>query len=118
MDSVVFYDAVYPGGLPVTETSPGDTVYIRSVVSDPFGAFDITGADLTLSGPGGISVNASMDAVDSVGAVKTYEYAYRITPDSSVGFWQAEVTAYEGGEGTIEHSGVGILESVTGNPPV
>jgi uncharacterized repeat protein (TIGR01451 family) len=116
VDSVAFYDDVYPGGNMISHAVLGDTVYIRSVVSDPFGAFDITGADITLSGPGGVSTNSGMTEVTSSGELKTYEMPYTIPPGSPEGTWTADVTAYEGLEGAIEHTGSAVLDSVSGLP--
>ena len=106
VDSVQFYDAAYPGGSPITATAPGPTVYVRAVVSDPFGSFDITSSYLTLLDPVSTPVvnNLAMTQVaDSGAATKTYEYAYTIPASGLNGSWTAQVTANEGTEGTISH---------------
>ena len=106
VDSVQFYDAAYPGGSPITVTAPGPTVYVRAVVSDPFGSFDITSSYLTLLDPVSTPVvnNVAMTEVaDSGVTTKTYEHAYTIPSNGLSGSWTAQVTANEGNEGTVFH---------------
>lgn len=106
IDSVQYYDAAYPGGSLITATAPGPTVYVRAVVSDPFGSFDITSSYLTLLDPVSTPVvnNLAMTQVaDSGAATRTYEYAYTIPTNGLSGSWTAQVTANEGSEGTISH---------------
>ncbi|GEM_PF-3450005 len=112
VDSVSSYSAAYPA-----VTTPGSgfyyggqTVYVRAVVSDPFGSYDITAATVTIKKPGGTSVvtGAAMTQVaDSGAATKTYEYAYVIPAGGTAGVWTAIVTAAEGSEGTVADSGTG-----------
>jgi len=112
VDSVQFYDAAYPGGSTITTTVPGTTVYVRSVVSDPFGSFDITSTNITLLDPVPTPVvsGAPMTEVaDSGVATKTYEYAYTLPGSAADGTWTAQVTANEGTEGTISHQGNGTI---------
>jgi uncharacterized repeat protein (TIGR01451 family) len=112
VDSVAFYDDAYPGGTMVASAPPGNTVYVRSVISDPFGSFDISGAFLTLEDPSGNTVlnGVAMDEVlDSGAATKTYETAYDLPGFGSDGTWTATVTATEGTEGTITHQGTAAL---------
>ncbi|MBW2690816.1 MAG: hypothetical protein JRC99_12905, partial [Deltaproteobacteria bacterium] len=91
--------------------------YIRSVVSDPFGSFDITGADLTLTDAGGNQVvqppTIWNDVIDSGGATKTYEYMYTIPAAPAAGDWSAAVTAAEGTEGTVTHTETGSISILT-----
>lgn len=108
VDSVQYYDAPYPGGSPITSTAPGPTVYVRAVVSDPFGSFDITTSNITILDAVSTPVvnNAAMTEVaDSGAATKTYEYAYTIPAVGPSGSWTAQVTANEGSEGIITHQG-------------
>ncbi|NNF95347.1 MAG: DUF11 domain-containing protein [Halobacteria archaeon] len=79
-------------------------MHIRTVVSDPFGSFDITSSNVTILDPLGTPVvsGAAMNEVaDSGAATKTYEYAYTIPAAGPDGAWTAQVTANEGTEGTI-----------------
>ena len=123
VESVRFYDAPYPAGSVITSVTPGGTVYVRAVVSDPFGSFDISSAALTLSMPSGANVvtGAAMTEVDAEasGPRKTYEYAYPSPPGAwpampESGNWAARVTAEEGTEGVVNHTRIGILEVIAG----
>jgi uncharacterized repeat protein (TIGR01451 family) len=112
VDAVSFFDGAYPGGAAITSAPPGNTVYVRAVVSDPFGSFDISGAFLTLEDPSGSTVLdgvAMGEVLDSGSATKIYEYAYDLAAFGSDGTWTAVVTATEGTEGTIIHQGTAAL---------
>jgi len=109
VDSVAFYDAAYPAGSALATARPGETVFLRAMVSDPFGSFDITGADVEITGPSG-TINASMtEVLDDGAASKTYEYSLVLPAIGSDGTWTAVVTAAEGTEGTITHQGTASL---------
>ena len=58
VDDVDFYSAVYPSTATKTSWEPGDTVYIRADVSDPFGGYDVTSATLSLTDAGGAPILA------------------------------------------------------------
>lgn len=106
VDDVRFYNAPWPGGTPVSAATPGTTVRVRAVVSDPFGSFDISATDVTLLDPNGTPVvtAAPMTLVaDSGAATRTYEYAYTVPVNAPNGAWTARVVAHEGAEGTITH---------------
>jgi uncharacterized repeat protein (TIGR01451 family) len=127
VDSVAAYSAAWPA----TTTQPlyddGETVYLRAVVSDPFGSADVSGATLALTDAAAVVQfsGVSMTLVDSGAATKTYEYAYTLQAGSAQGGWTADVTASEGTEGTITHSAGGsfsvgvpvlaVTKSHTGN---
>jgi hypothetical protein len=49
VDSVGFFSAQYPATATKAIWEPGDTVYIRADVSDPFGGFDVSAANSTLA---------------------------------------------------------------------
>ena len=90
----------------VNEISAGSTVSIRSVVSDPFGSFDITSADLTATDPDGNTAffEQSMSVFnDSGAATKTFNFDYTIPSTAKVGYWKFSVRAKEGEENTIDH---------------
>ncbi len=104
VDSVAVYDAVYPGGSSIVTTPTNATVYVRSVISDPFGSFDITGATVTITDSlGAVRVNgAAMPQVADSGALtKTYEYAYIVPAGGPAGNWTIRAVGAEGTEGTI-----------------
>ncbi|MBI4826556.1 MAG: hypothetical protein HY807_09090 [Nitrospirae bacterium] len=115
VNSVNFYNAAYPGGSLLTNVVPNTTVYIRSVVSDPFGSFDITSAKIDIINPNLSTVvsGASMTQVaDSGAATKTYQYQYTYPSAGPVGFWTANVTSTEGTEGTIIDTNFGLIKVV------
>lgn len=114
VDSITYYDAAYPAGSIVTSAAPGQTVYIRSTISDPFGSYDINASQpttlptLTLTKPDGtVVVNArpmtELSALTTP-ATKTFEYGpYTL---NNPGNWTALVHAFEGTEGTVSDYGI------------
>lgn len=119
VDSIGFYNASYSGGTAITSAAPGQTIYIRATVSDPFGAYDITGATITLTDPSGsVRVNAAAMTQTSYSnaAAKIYEYAYTVpSGGGSLGYWQVRVVANEGSEGTVSDYGLATLPVVIAN---
>lgn len=108
IDTVDTYENAYPTAVLKTTFSPGDTVYIRSVVSDPFGINDIESATVDVTdASGGITAGLVMTEVDAAGALKTFEFVYNIVGLPPQGSWSAMVTANEGTEGTISDTGAG-----------
>ena len=100
VDSLGLYTAAYPGGSAITTTEVGQPVYVRFTISDPFGASDITGADLVIKNSQGVTVaSASLtdtSVVASTAGSKTYQYAWTpLTADT----FTLVVTAHEGTEG-------------------
>jgi len=116
VDSVNAYSAAYPSVAtpPPGYYTAGDTVYVRAVVRDPFGSFDIASASVTITDSLGapVVVSAAMTLVnDSLTNTKTYEYMYTPVPAAGPsGFWTAIVTAAEGTEGLVSDSGVGAFQ--------
>jgi subtilisin-like proprotein convertase family protein len=121
VDSVQAYAVDYataPGAAPISTIFPGETVYIRSSVSDPFGSFDITSATIDVSDPTPtLLVNdaALTEVQDSGASTKIYEYTYNISPFAVQGIWRFETTANEGTEG-VNHNNYLDLSIVA--PPV
>ena len=111
VDSVNAYDAAFPGGVIPPSFLPGATAYVRAVVSDPFGSFDITGATLDIVDPLGTPVltGVPMPQVASGGATATFELAFPIPGAAPLGTWSLRVVASEGTEGTISHTGTGTF---------
>jgi uncharacterized repeat protein (TIGR01451 family) len=111
VDSVLDYTAAYPAATTATNFLRGSTNFIRAVVSDPFGSFDITNAVITIVDANGTTQvsNAAMTMVnDSGAATKTYQYAYAIPAAAALGGWTIRVTATEGTETTpVTDLGVG-----------
>ncbi len=80
VNSIGVYDAPYPGGNLIPTPANGQIVYVRTVVSDPFGAYDITSLPLAIDGPGtGDDVSVTLtepNVVASTPCAKTYEYVW------------------------------------------
>lgn len=114
VDSVSTFDAAY-----AATTTPangyfggGQTVYLRAVVSDPFGSFDITSATITVKNPNGVTLLAGQpmtQVADSGTITKTFEYAYIPPISGPTGSWTVIVTAHEGTEGTVSDDGTGAF---------
>jgi uncharacterized repeat protein (TIGR01451 family) len=110
VDSVTTYNAPSPGGVATSSFAPGATIYVRSVVSDPFGSFDITGANVTILDPASnVQVNNVAMTAGAViaGATRTFEYAYAAPASAATGAWTVRVVAREGVENTVTDLGVG-----------
>ena len=116
VDSVDAYtDVAFPGGVIQSSYQPNRNIRIRAVVSDPFGHDDITSAAITILDPAGnpVVTDAGMTEVAPLapgtpGALKIYEHPFSI-PAGPYGNWTVRVTADEGSEGTISHSGIGFF---------
>ena len=107
VDSFGLYNGAYPGGTAINSAYNGSTVYARIAVSDPFGAYDINGVNLNISGPG-TTCNltpalGSANVVNTTTGGKVYEYAW--TTGACQGGYTLTATAKEGTEGTVTASG-------------
>jgi uncharacterized repeat protein (TIGR01451 family) len=110
VDSVQTFDAAYAGGAATGSFAIGSTVYVRAVISDPFGSFDISAARISIIDSASVVrvANAVLPQVaDSGGATRTYEYAYVIPAGAPAGGWSAQVTGVEGTEAVVTHVRVG-----------
>ena len=104
VNSVQTYNAAYPGGAAQANFSAGSTAYVRAVVSDPFGSFDIASARISIIDSASVVrvANAVLPMVaDSGAATRTYEYAYAVPAGAPSGGWTAQITAVEGTEGLV-----------------
>ena len=108
VNSVGIYDAAYTNdgnsandGNAISSAFNGETVYIRALVTDPFGPADITSELLTITPPTGGSFTLSPTSIIPTGTLnqKIYEYAW--TTSVTQGTFAISVTANEGYEGTI-----------------
>jgi trimeric autotransporter adhesin len=117
VDQVAFYSPTDPGGSPLSTILPGQTVYIRATVSDPFGSYDITSARLRLTAPDGSVLfdENTPEGTDLGIAQKVFEFEYTFPSDAAEGIWTARVTAEEGSEGSVRDTGIGTIRLV--RPP-
>ena len=91
------FNAPFPGGTAITNYTPGDLVYVRTVVTDPFGFNDINSLGITIT-PGSISGNGTL--VANTSCTKTFEYVVN-TSGYSNGTYTFTATAREGFENTV-----------------
>jgi|GEM_PF-2900484 len=111
VDSYALYDAAYPGVSLITSTDAGTTVYMRAVVSDPFGFEDITGMDIKITDAYGAISNVSGTSVATSGCTRTYEYVWNTTGSAS-GNASIDFTANEGTEG-VTHTEITTFEIIS-----
>lgn len=91
----------------ISQSYSGTDIRIETIISDPFGSFDITAAELTAidAEDNEIFSNTPMNIInDSGSATKTYSFNYTIPPNAQTGYWKFTVKAKEGEENTIDHS--------------
>jgi uncharacterized repeat protein (TIGR01451 family) len=97
--------------------NPGNTLFIRATVSDPFGSFDISGATLSIIDAGGTTLvtNQAMTAQGAAAgcglptsATCVLQYQYTVPASPVYGSWTIRVTANEGVEGVTD-VGVGTF---------
>ena len=115
VESVQTYNAPYPGGTLTSNFTRGSIAYVRAVVSDPFGSFDISSASLSMLDPASNTTlnNVAMtQAFDSGAATLIYEYAFSVPADATLGAWTPRVLAREGTENTVTDLGVGAFNVV------
>jgi hypothetical protein len=104
-NSVEVFDASYPSGTQLTNVPNTGNSYIRIAVSDPFGTSDITSVNLTLTKPGGATINTTLttaNVIATIGCIKYYQYTWSNPVD--IGSWSIQAVANEGTEGTVFHS--------------
>lgn len=105
VDTLDTFDAAFPAVTTPSNFGTGDTVFLRGVVSDPFGTFDISSVSYRILDPTGVLTDSgSMSVVqDSGAATATFEASYSVPAIGPQGLWSIEITANEGSEGTVSH---------------
>jgi uncharacterized repeat protein (TIGR01451 family) len=106
--SLGIYDVPYPGGNLVTAPVAGSKLYVRATVTDPFGTYDISSVNFTMTGP---STNGNVSAtltspVATTATNATYEYFW--PTGSTTGDYNVSVTANEGSEGILDVAGTSL----------
>ncbi len=116
VDSVLTYNATFNGGAVQGTFYPGNNVFIRAQISDPFGAFDISSARITITDPANtVHVNnvlmtaqgapATCGATTAATCIFQTQFVVPATP--VLGGWTVRVTGFEGAENTVDDLGVG-----------
>jgi uncharacterized repeat protein (TIGR01451 family) len=106
------FTAPFPAGSAAASYAPGQNLWVRAIVTDPFGSFDITGATVSIVDAAGTTrvASAAMTLVNDDGAAsRIFEYPYTLPADAPVGGWSLQVTATEGTEGLVTDTRVGPL---------
>jgi uncharacterized repeat protein (TIGR01451 family) len=108
ISSVGVYDAPYPGGSLVTTPVVGSPLYLRAVVTDPFGNYDISSVVYSVTAPspsGNFSVTNTVPVATTTNSA-IYEYAWTAT--SAAGGYNIGVVANEGTEGITATAGTSV----------
>lgn len=110
VEELAVYDSLYPNGLVNMGAENGETVYIRTTVSDPFGPEDVTSLDLVVTSPSGIilvdTTLNDQNAVASIGCNKVYEFVWVTGVEQ--GIYTIDVVAHEGYEGITDEASTTI----------
>jgi uncharacterized protein YjdB len=112
------YNASHPNGTIVSNIPNVGSSFIRISVTDPFGAYDITGVQLALTKPDNSSINIHLNDNYVVGTItcgKVYEYLWLNPGD--LGTWNLAAIAEEGSEG-VTHSANVNKEVIVPTGPV
>ncbi|TAK38302.1 MAG: DUF11 domain-containing protein [Lysobacteraceae bacterium] len=113
VDSVAAYAEPYASGnATIVYYALGGTVYVRAVVSDPFGGTDVGSASVIIRDANGTTRigPVAMTPVATAAATRTFEYAATLPQQAALGNWTAIVTAYEGEEASVSHTALGTFE--------
>jgi uncharacterized repeat protein (TIGR01451 family) len=125
VDSVTAYAATYPSTTQSPPYRQNGAVYLRAVVSDPFGSYDINPATggvaptITIKDSNNTTqlTATNMTLVnDSSAATKTFEYVYTVPAVPAIGYWTASVTATEGNasKDSLYNGGSNITHTANG----
>ena len=111
VDEVDTYAAAWPATTTRAVNAGNDVVYIRAVISDPFGGADVSAATVTITDADGVVrlTDGVMTPVALSGATRTFEYAYTLPAGAVTGIWNLSVTGHEGTEGLVTHTATAPL---------
>jgi uncharacterized repeat protein (TIGR01451 family) len=117
--SVQAFNAAYPGGAIAATYAPGANLWVRASITDPFGSFDITGANVTIVDSAAttrVSAQTMTQVADDGVATRIYEFPFTLPAAGPVGGWSLRVVAVEGTEGLVTDTGVGPLQVAIPTP--
>ncbi len=138
IDSISVWDSTYgdptgsgDGNL-LTQSQPDTNLFIRAVISDPFGAFDITGAVLDITKTSGATYDFSPDsnnmiqvddtADDYVSHTKIYEKQITLLETGeSIGSWTISIEGLEGletGSEQVTHTAINLFKVLPFQPNI
>jgi len=118
VDSVLTYNAAFNGGAVQGTFYPNTNVFVRAQISDPFGAFDISGARITIIDPNNVthvnnvamtaqSAPATCGPTATATATCIFQTQFTVPASPALGGWTINVTGLEGVENTVTDLGVG-----------
>jgi hypothetical protein len=118
VDSVLTYSAAFNGGAVQGTFYPNTNVFVRAQISDPFGAFDISGARITIIDPSNVthvnnvamtaqSAPATCGPTATATATCIFQTQFTVPASPALGGWTINVTGLEGVENTVTDLGVG-----------
>ena len=111
VDSVVLYNATAQTDV----FNPGDTVNIVANISDPFGSYDIEGANYTVYYPNGtVLVQGQMTQTASNSSTATYNASFTIPDTAPSGIYTVEVMGIESNGVTHNYSTEFFIPSLYG----
>ena len=126
VDSVQTWSAAFNGGAQQASFLPGETVFVRAAISDPFGSFDISSARITVrDAANAVQVNNQLMTAQGAPATCnsttattcTFQYSFTLpsTPVPALGTWNISVIGNEGVEGVFDE-GLGSFSVVFPQP--
>jgi len=138
IDSISVWDATYgdptgSGDGNLLTASQSDTnLFVRAVISDPFGAFDITGAEINITKANGTSYDFSPDSNsmvqvddtsdDYTSSIKTYEKQITLLETGeSIGSWTISIEGFEGletGNDQVTHKAISLFNIIPFQPNI
>ena len=122
VNSVQTWNAAWNGGAQQGTFNPGNNVFVRATVSDPFGSFDISSASISIINPAGatlingqpmVSQGVPAGCASTTSATCVFQYQYAVPASPVMGGWTIRVTANEGVEGVND---LGVGSFVVGPP--
>ena len=129
VDSVLTYDAAFSGGGGALRTTfyPNTNVFVRAQISDPFGAFDVTSARITITDPNNtVQLNnavmtaqaapATCGPTATATAICIFETQFTVPASPVLGTWAINVTGLEGVENTVTDFALGNFTVVIPQP--
>jgi len=138
VDSITVWDATYgdatgsgDGNL-LTANQPDTSLFIRALISDPFGAFDITAAEIDITKADGTAYDFSPDtnsmsqvdttADDFTTNSKVYEKKITLLETGeSIGTWNISIEGFEGletGAEQVTHTAINTFKVLPFQPNI
>jgi uncharacterized repeat protein (TIGR01451 family) len=124
VDSVLTYDAAYNTGAVQDTFYPNGNVFVRAQITDPFGAFDISSARITITDPANVvhvddalmTAQAASGCSLTTGAICIFQTPFTVPASPALGTWRVRVTGFEGVEGTVTDYNIGEFAVVIPQP--